>query len=47
MEKYIIKEQLGDGTYGTVLKAINKESSKIIYIYLLSYFYLLNFYLHR
>jgi hypothetical protein len=31
MEKYIIQDQLGDGTYGTVIKAINQENS--IYIY--------------
>lgn len=28
MEKYNIQCQLGDGTYGTVLKAINSQSSK-------------------
>jgi serine/threonine protein kinase len=27
MEKYKIQDQLGDGTYGTVIKAINIETS--------------------
>lgn len=27
MEKYEICEKLGDGTYGTVSKAINKDKS--------------------
>jgi serine/threonine protein kinase len=29
MEKYNIIENIGDGTYGTVYKAVNTKTSKI------------------
>ena len=31
MEKFRIVEKIGDGTYGTVLKSINKETSTFFY----------------
>lgn len=32
MEKYKNLDKIGDGTYGTVLKSVNKDMSKIIFL---------------
>jgi male germ cell-associated kinase len=30
MNRYMITKQLGDGTYGSVLKAVNRQSGEVV-----------------
>ena len=33
MNRYTITKQLGDGTYGSVLKAVNRQTGEVVSIF--------------
>ena len=41
MNRYQVTKQLGDGTYGSVLKAVNRQTGEVVWL-VVSYLSLIN-----